>query len=305
MKTLDLVNPVRGDIPFSFFTFPDGQPHFELTTDQPGEWDHVQILTSIKNVNDIALLGLAVESVRSVVKGRITVNIGYMLGARMDRPIGPGKPHSLKVLAAMVNAACSEANDFRVIDPHSKVTTDLLNRCGVINPDKLVQFALRKQFERYNETSVIVTPDAGAVSRTEAFVQRLNLPEDLAFCSKKRDSVTGKLSGFELTTGNVKDRHCLIVDDLCDGGGTFVGIANVLKEQGALSVSLCVTHAILSKGIDALAGIDTLYTTDSYRTIPEVETRINAITYYQGVPNEYPNQYVMTDFLGQWVKGPK
>ena len=94
-------------------------------------------------------------------------------------------------------------------------------------------------------------------------LERLRAPHATARCIKKRDSETGALSGFAVESGDVRDAVCLVVDDICDGGGTFSGIAAVLREAGARSVSLAVTHGVFSRGIE-LAGIDTTYCTDSY-----------------------------------------
>jgi ribose-phosphate pyrophosphokinase len=90
--------------------------------------------------------------------------------------------------------------------------------------------------------------------------------EEYAILSKKRDVASGKLTGFSLMAGDVRGRDLLIVDDLCDAGGTFIGSAQVLREAGAHSVSLYVTHGIFSKGVEHLFanGIDAIYTTTSY-----------------------------------------
>ena len=83
-------------------------------------------------------------------------------------------------------------------------------------------------------------------------------------CTKERDSETGKLSHFTIVNpADVNGMVCLIIDDICDGGRTFEGIATLLREAGATGVDLFVTHGIFSRG-GKLAGIDRVYTTDSY-----------------------------------------
>lgn len=285
MKILNLINADRGDIAFKRFRFPDGQAHLELES-SVGEWDHVQILSRLRSAEDILELGLAVDSVRSYVRGRISVNISYMLGARMDRAIGAGKPFTLRTIASMVNAACSEANDVRILDPHSPVTTQLVARSTAILPTALVESAL-------SSDDVVVIPDKGAIARTTDIIARMGRTDALAtaICDKVRDSATGKLSGFKLVSGNVKGRSCLIVDDLCDGGGTFSGVAGVLREAGAASVKLCVTHGVFSKGF-RLDGIDHIYSTDSYRDVTGVYCGARGLT-------------VQSDYLLNWVRGPK
>jgi len=275
-----------GDILWSGSSFPDGQPHFRLESDV-SEWEHVQILTRIKSANHIALLGLAVDAVRSVCKGRISVNIAYMLGARMDRPIAAGQPHTLRVMAALLNAACEQANDVRILDPHSQVTLDLVHRSTAIQPMKLLRAALAAE-----PGCTVVIPDQGARTRTDSLMRAAGARNFVVQCGKTRDPNTGNLSGFELLSGTegIRGDNCLIVDDLCDGGGTFVGLSNVLRAHGASRVSLCVTHGIFSKGLP-LEGIDHVYTTDSYS---DYWAKMNQ----DGVT-------VISDYLRDWVKGPK
>jgi ribose-phosphate pyrophosphokinase len=293
VKILSLLpaDDVPGDVPYQLYEFPDGQPHFKLDGGI-SEWDHVQIITRIESAADVLVLGLAVDSVRSLCKGRISVNIAYMLGARMDRRIAPGQPATLHVLAAMLNAACSEAHDVRILDPHSQVTLDLVNRSTAILPTRLLEVALHNIATRHDSIPVVVVPDAGAVGRTRELMHAVKARNFVVNCGKKRDSETGKLSGFELLSGTegLRGEHCLIVDDLCDGGGTFAGIATVLREAGAKSVSLCVTHGIFSKDLP-IQGIDHVYTTDSYS-----DTWVHM---------QQDGTTVIADYLRDWVTGPK
>jgi ribose-phosphate pyrophosphokinase len=203
----------------------------------------------------------------------------------MDRAIGPGQPFTLEVLAGILKAACAEANDIRILDPHSSVTLDLIPRSQAIHADSLV----RKVLARMAGNPTIVIPDKGAIERTNSLLSRINAKNEVAQCSKVRDMATGKLSGFSLDKGDVNGKDCLIVDDICDGGWTFTGTAKVLREHGAKSVSLCVTHGIFSKGID-LDGVDMIYTTDSY---------------YPWSSKEGDKFVGFENFLRDWVTGPK
>lgn len=92
----------------------------------------------------------------------------------------------------------------------------------------------------------ILLPDEGAGRYN---LDRFNLP--ILRCEKKRDAGTGKLSGFVVP--NITTRKALIVDDICDGGGTFIGIADSLNRRSVEELYLYVTHGIFSKGMDNLA----------------------------------------------------
>jgi ribose-phosphate pyrophosphokinase len=85
-------------------------------------------------------------------------------------------------------------------------------------------------------------------------------------CSKHRDVKTGQLSGFKVQSDDMQGRDCLIVDDICDGGGTFLGLAEALKAKGAGRLYLAISHGIFSKGVEPLTTVfDHIFTTDSIR----------------------------------------
>ena len=88
----------------------------------------------------------------------------------------------------------------------------------------------------------VVSPDAGGVERARAFAKRLNAP--LAIIDKRREEAN--VAEVMNVVGEVKGRHCLIVDDLIDTAGTLVKGAEALLDKGAISVSACATHAVLS-----------------------------------------------------------
>jgi ribose-phosphate pyrophosphokinase len=88
----------------------------------------------------------------------------------------------------------------------------------------------------------MVSPDAGGVERARAFAKHMNAP--LAIIDKRRTDVN--VAEVMHIIGDVEGRHCLIVDDLIDTAGTLVKGAEALLKQGALSVTACATHAVLS-----------------------------------------------------------
>jgi ribose-phosphate pyrophosphokinase len=84
---------------------------------------------------------------------------------------------------------------------------------------------------------------------------------------------TGQLSGFHTNIADFEGKTCFIVDDICDGGGTFVGLAALLKSRHAGKIVLIVSHGIFSKGFD-LANIDAIYTTDSFKNFNETPSHV-------------------------------
>ncbi len=246
-----------GDLAFSSFTFPDGQPHFRLETYEL-EFRTATIELAIKSPADLFLLSLAVDVLRNHGYSEIHLDIRYLLGARMDRSISSLEPHTLQTVARTINSM--GFNQVRILDAHSEVATRLIRNSTNLLPVKIVEGIYTTLGQ---SDVVVVTPDKGAQPR----VSELFRNWEYRYCrmEKVRDQDTGRLKGFAFKDGmdNVKERGCLIVDDICDGGGTFVGQAKLLKLAGAKKVFLYVTHGIFSKGLP-LEGIDRVFTTDSY-----------------------------------------
>jgi ribose-phosphate pyrophosphokinase len=191
----------------------------------------------------------------------INLCMGYVPYARQDRACNPGEALSIKVFCDMINAM--EFDSVCILDPHSDVTPALLDRCFIIEPTMAIEKCMKLSIMLRNGDMTLVAPDAGATKKVDKVAMHFGGLEVIQGM-KKRDLKTGALSGFDFM-GDVVGKNLLIVDDICDGGGTFLGLTNVLKERGAESVSLYVSHGIFSKGIEMLFDndIDFVYTTDS------------------------------------------
>ena len=125
-------------------------------------------------------------------------------------------------------------------------------------------------------TVCLISPDAGALKKIHKLSTALGgVP--VVVCDKERDVRTGALTGFRVFANELAGRHCLIVDDICDGGGTFVGLAAELRKLNPASVSLAVSHGIFSKGLAPLtSALAQVYTTDSFSTL----TSTDAVTQF-------------------------
>lgn len=261
------------EIGFTETTFPDGQPHVSVDVGaiERAPTDRIDVITRLRTAGDIVRLALVIEALRSVPgpRPRLAVHITYLLGARMDRRIAPGQPDTLAVLLSLLDVACREADEVTILDPHSPVTLARWPRAKALHPDRFVAYVLEELTAR-GERPVVVIPDKGAIARTSGILERIGGAHLVARCSKVRDPHTGALSGFHLDEGDVRGRRAVIVDDICDGGGTFAGIAAVVRAAGATEVSLAVTHGVFSRG-PFLSGVDRVYATDSYG-LPEVLT---------------------------------
>lgn len=245
-----------GDLAFKAFDFPDSAPHFKLET-YDVDFRSVTIELAIRGSRDLLMLCLVNDVLRAHGYSEVSCDVRYLLGARMDRAISTMEPFSLAVIARIINS-CGFTK-VRILDVHSEVATRLIR-----NSENVLPFGVVEQVQRTLNYPVVVSPDKGARDR----VRKL-YPGIILECSKTRDVTTGELKGFKIDGPwqNFRDgrggHEALIIDDLCDGGGTFIGLSKILREAGAKKVFLFVTHAVMSKGLK-LEGIDHIYTTDSY-----------------------------------------
>jgi ribose-phosphate pyrophosphokinase len=245
-----------GDLAFNTFIFPDGQPHFKLET-YGHEFSSVSIEAAIKSPTDLFTVLLANQVLREHGYSEVRLDIRYLMGARMDRAIDVLQPFTLELVSRLINSA--GFTKIRILDVHSEVATRLIRNSVNVLPRAVVG----RVFDTLSNP-VIACPDKGAVDRVNA----LTPGDPKVYCQKERDPQTGKLNGFRVIDNfEIKPSrggaNVLIVDDICDGGGTFIGLAKELRRAGARSVFLYVTHGIFSKGLP-LEGIDQIYTTNSY-----------------------------------------
>jgi ribose-phosphate pyrophosphokinase len=158
--------------------------------------------------------------------------------ARQDRKDKPRVPISARLVAAVLETA--GADRVLTLDLHAAQIQGFFD----IPVDHL--FASPVMIEYFKAQNIkgrtVVSPDAGGVERARAFAKRLSAP--LAIIDKRREEAN--IAEVMNVVGEVKGRHCLLVDDLIDTAGTLVKGAEALLEKGAASVSACATHAVLS-----------------------------------------------------------
>lgn len=249
-------------IPHKAFIFNGGEPHIKLEMSKSVDPSEPVLITQrVTSSNDFMLLLLATDALRRAGYEHLSLLIPYFPAARQDRLMVPGEPLSVRVYADLINAQQYER--VYVFDPHSDVTPALLNRVHVITNEGFVA-QLLPQFDR--DRVCLVAPDAGALKKIHKLSTALGgLP--VVVCDKERDVRTGALTGFRVFADDLSGRQCLIVDDICDGGGTFVGVAAELRKLNPKTVSLAVSHGIFSKGLEPLTTtLDHVFTTDSFST---------------------------------------
>lgn len=250
----------ENNIQFDVFTFSGGEPHIKILTDVSNVFE-VTITTRIQSFNDFGLLLLAIDALRRCGVEKLNVFMPYFPAARQDRVMVKGEPLSVKVYADLLNQL--KLNKITIYDPHSEVTPAVLNNCEVITNHSFIQ----KVVSTLNKDILLISPDGGALKKIYKVSEFLGgIP--VVECSKTRNVKNGQLEGFRVYEDNLQGKDCLIVDDICDGGGTFIGLAKELRKHNAGNLYLVVSHGIFSKGLEELNQHFTkVFTTDSFKTI--------------------------------------
>jgi ribose-phosphate pyrophosphokinase len=218
--------------------FADGEIYLQIQENVRGGDVFVIQPTCTPVERNLMELLLMIDALKRASAERITAVLPYYGYARQDRKDKPRVPISAKLVAGVLEAA--GADRVLTLDLHAAQIQGFFD----IPVDHL--FASPVMIEYFKGQSVkgrtVVSPDAGGVERARAFAKRLNAP--LAIIDKRREEAN--IAEVMNVVGEVKGRHCLLVDDLIDTAGTLVKGAEALLEKGALSVSACATHAVLS-----------------------------------------------------------
>ena len=239
-------------------TFPDGEKH--VTINELNRRIPVSIYCRITCADDLFCLMQVADVLKRQEMIIDNLFIGYLMSMRCDRLFDINRPFSLKLVADIINGI--GALQVGIVEPHSNVSLlKIKNSVGVMATMEFFYREIVKPNEN-NLDIVAVLPDNGARSRYQ--------PSSLPFivCGKERDPETGKLLSFTVDAGETdcKDKDLVVLDDLCDGGGTFVGLAPKLRKLEPKSLSLLVTHAIQLEGIRKVAeAYDHVYITNSYK----------------------------------------
>lgn len=249
---------------FETFKFSGGEIHFKLKNIDNDYKDvkKAVITCRVNSSDDLMKILLAKDALE--IKGikAFDLIMPYIPYARQDRVCADGESFSLKVFANILNSLNFE--NVYTLDAHSTVSISLIKNCADYSNIAYVKEAL----EDIGKPLHLISPDFGAEKKSERLFNQFVQFERLIKCEKKRDPNTGKLYGFQVFSEDLKGKDCIIVDDICDGGGTFLGIAKELKKKNAGKIYLFVTHGIFSKGFEALNNVfERIYTTNSISDI--------------------------------------
>ncbi len=281
---LDLVNMEYSDIKYKISQFPDGQQTVDLI-----DWplltatdEGVTVRSRLNTFKDLELIICAVAAIRDIKPNReIGLYVPYFIGARSDRKFTEGGVNYLKqVICPIINSL--KLTNVVVLDPHSDVLEACLDNYTKVDNHLVVKYALKDIDNKDGARSRIclVSPDAGAYKKIFDVAKEFDIP-NIITANKVRDLKTGKILRTEIP---VLDQHAdlkyVIVDDICDGGRTFVELAKAIKDgRPTAKVYLVVTHGIFSAGFEELNKLfERIYCTNSYRDIADDEYGVKTNT---------------------------
>lgn len=252
--------PYGEGVAFDSFNFPSGcEAHIKLKEAVENE---VLITCRIQDSNDIMRLLLATDALKRAGAKEIRLFMPYLPYARQDRQMVKGEPLSLKVFANLLNS--QGYSKVSVYDVHSEVALALIENSEGITNHSFAKCVFVESLRDY----YIVCPDAGAYKKIYGICKSIGYEDEIIIANKVRDVSTGLIKKTTVSHSDLKQRHCYIVDDICDGGGTFVLLAEELLNRNAKSVNLVVSHGIFSKGLPLLK-INHVFVTDSFSDMPE------------------------------------
>jgi ribose-phosphate pyrophosphokinase len=256
----------------SISKFSDGEVSVELNENVRGKDVFIIQPTCAPTNDSIMELLLMADALHRASANRITAVIPYFGYARQDRRVRSARVAiSAKVVADMISAV--GVNRVLTVDLHAEQIQGFFSIPvdNVYGSPVLIDDIERQKYKDL----IVVSPDVGGVVRARAVAKQLNV--DLAIIDKRRPAAN--VAQVMHIIGDVKDRCCLIVDDMVDTAGTLCQAADALKEHGAKKVVAYCTHPILSgpaignlenSTLDSLVVTDTIPLSDAAKNCKKV-----------------------------------
>lgn len=256
--------------------FPDGQQTLKIVEKGYSTFDSLKnnsqgitIKSRLNSFKDLELIVCANQCLKEIGVKKVRLYIPYCIGGRSDRKFEEGGINYIKtVIAPILNSQNFEK--VTVLDPHSDVLEACINNFESRDNRYLFYQALRN-IDNAKDGIVLVSPDAGALKKVFKIQQKFDI-KNMIIGSKNRD-LKGNITHTSISgeVDNAENKTFVIVDDICDGGRTFIELAKVIRrDYGKNSkIALVITHGIFSKGLDTIfEHIDEIYTTNSVNQFP-------------------------------------
>lgn len=251
------------DTQYKVFKFPAGEIQVQITETLVNVGSDVTIVGSVTNSDHIMELLQLNEALSAEGYENIHLIMPYCAYSRQDRRCNIGESLSLKVFTNLINSC--KFKTVTTYDNHSDVATALLDNCTNVPVHSILYGEPLLNLRQYD---YFISPDAGANKKVFECSKMFNV--QMLRADKVRDTRTGKILETQIFADNrhLDNTKLLIIDDICDGGRTFIELAKAIKKVSKLTeIHLFVTHGFFSKGVEPLveAGISRIITTDSVR----------------------------------------
>src|SRR5688572_4195379 len=226
--------------------FSDGEFNFQIGENVRGHDVFIVQPTCPPSDRHLMELLIMIDTFVRASAERVTAVIPYFGYARADKKDRPRVPIAAKLVANLLTTA--GAQRILTVDLHASQIQGFFD----IPVDHLYAAPVIVEYFQNNpiENMIVVSPDTGGAERARAYAKRLNT--GLALCDKRREKAN--VAEVMNVVGDVKGKNCLIIDDMCDTGGTICKVADALYANGANEIYACFTHAVFSgKAIENLS----------------------------------------------------
>jgi len=254
----------------NFWTFPGGERNVKITVKEEyedyynGDDVVISIQCMFKNSDDIIDLLLVNNALRNMYGTSVPIylHIKYFPFARQDRVMTEGEPFALQVFADLIKSC--NFHEVTTWDAHSDVLAGMFpsGKLKIAPQHELMHLILDDRLYDLKEekkTAVLISPDAGALKKIYKLAKELEI--GVVEAKKVRDVATGEITRTEINVDEFRaDDEAWIIDDICDGGRTFIELAKVIRAGGYQGkLRLFVTHGIFSKGLDGFTDFDSVH----------------------------------------------
>jgi len=218
--------------------FSDGEFNFQIGENVRGSDVFIVQPTCPPVDQNLMELLIMIDTFMRASAERVTAVIPYFGYARSDKKDRPRVPIAAKLVSNLIEKA--GAHRILTIDLHAAQIQGFFD----IPVDHLYAAPIVVEYFRENpiKNLIVVAPDTGGAERARAYAKRLDA--GLALCDKRREKAN--VAEVMNIVGDVEGKNCLIVDDMCDTGGTICKVAEALHKAGANEIYACFTHAVLS-----------------------------------------------------------
>jgi ribose-phosphate pyrophosphokinase len=241
-----------------FITFSDGAELCEIKI-QDEACKKVLSINVLDVSNDLIRLCLIKDALDSMGVYDVDLFMKYIPNARADRRFGAGQSFSLKVFSNIINSL--NFSKVTALDPHSDVSSALIDNIEIISQEVGFGWQL-PEIKKISNDFILCAPDVGASKKIFDVMKYIDR-DDYIQAVKVRDVSNGNIIACSIPDRDLQGRAVVIVDDICDGGASFIHLSKHLKDANCGKIILYTSHGIYSKGLDPLKGnIDYVFTSN-------------------------------------------